>query len=208
MQKVITINLNGSVYQLDENAYQELRAYLDQADERLEAYPDRREIVADLEQAVGERCARVLGPGKSVVTKAEIDRILAEIGPVDTGTSGASQEARAASGQSSAPPQPRRLFQIREGAMLSGVCNGIGAYFNIDATIIRILFVALTLASGGAWIAVYLILMFLIPYAKTSEELAAAQGPFEGVPYRVQEVVEKIKDKLTVWPFKWGRRVS
>jgi len=205
MQRVVTINLNGAVYQLDENAYQGLRDYLDEARSRLESNLDRGEIIGDLEQAIGDRCARVLGPGKAVVTKAEIDRILAEIGPVEAGAPG---ESRSASGPGSRDGQPKRLYQIREGAMLSGVCNGIGAYLNIDPTIIRIAFVALTFFTGGAWIATYLLLMFLVPYAKTSDQLAAAQGPSEGLPYRIQEVVEKIKGKLTAVPFRWRKRTS
>jgi phage shock protein PspC (stress-responsive transcriptional regulator) len=204
MQRVVTINLNGAVYQLDENAYQELRDYLDEARARLESNLDRGEIIGDLEQAIGDRCARVLGPGKAVVAKTEIDRILSEIGPVEAGANG---ESRSASGSRS-DGQPKRLYQIREGAMLSGVCNGIGAYLNIDPTIIRIAFVALTFFTGGAWIAAYLLLMFLIPYAKTSDQLAAAQGPSEGLPYRIQEVVEKIKGKLTGVPFRWRKRTS
>ncbi len=41
MQKVITINLNGNAYQLDETGYDALRAYLDHADAQLGANPDK-----------------------------------------------------------------------------------------------------------------------------------------------------------------------
>jgi phage shock protein PspC (stress-responsive transcriptional regulator) len=51
---------------------------------------------------------------------------------------------------------PKRLYQIREGAMLSGVCMGIAAYLNIDVTVVRIVFVLLTLLTGGIWILVYI----------------------------------------------------
>ena len=43
MQKVITINLNGNAYQLDETGYEALRAYLDQAGARLAGNPDGRD---------------------------------------------------------------------------------------------------------------------------------------------------------------------
>src|SRR5262249_48718950 len=61
MQKVITINLNGNAYQLDEAGYEALVAYLDRAERQLRDNPDRAEILADLEQAIAEKCLRYLG---------------------------------------------------------------------------------------------------------------------------------------------------
>ena len=85
MQKVITINLNGNAYQLDEAGYEALRAYLAEAEAQLGGNPDALEIIRDLEQSIAEKCQRHLGPGKSVVTTAEIEQMLREIGPVDSG---------------------------------------------------------------------------------------------------------------------------
>ena len=85
MQKVITINLNGNAFQLDEHGYEALRAYLEHAEAQLGGNPDASEIIRDLEQSVAEKCQRLLGPGKSVVTTAEITQILREIGPVENG---------------------------------------------------------------------------------------------------------------------------
>ena len=98
---------------------------------------------------------------------------------------------------------PRRLYQIREGAMLSGVCNGLAAYFNLDPTIVRVAFVVsavleMAITDDPPWMTVmiYVLLVFIVPYAKTSEQLAAAQGTSEGIPYRVQGVVERVKAKF------------
>ena len=95
MQKVITINLNGNAFQLDEDGYEALRAYLAEAGARLGGNPDASEILRDLEQSIAEKCQRHLGPGKSVVTTAEVDQMLREIGPVDS-----------SAGASHVPPPP------------------------------------------------------------------------------------------------------
>jgi phage shock protein PspC (stress-responsive transcriptional regulator) len=192
MQKVITINLNGNAYQLDEPGYDALHSYLENAAARLANNPDRAEILDDLEQAMAERCRRYLGSGKTVVSVKEIERILGEIGPVDAAAAPGSVPDGAA----------RRLYQIREGAMISGVCNGLGAYFNIDPTFVRIAFV-LTALFHGVGVLAYLVLMLLVPYASSSEDLAA-QGWNTGLPYRVQRFVEKLREKLTTKP--WGRK--
>ena len=196
MQKVITINLNGNAFQLDEEGYEALRAYLAEAGARLGGNPDASEILRDLEQSIAEKCQRHLGPGKSVVTTAEIEQMLREIGPVDSSAGGPSAP--------SASPQPKRLYQIREGAVVSGVANGLAAYFNIDPTIVRVVWVmAAVLEASRAdrppmlTIGLYVLLMFIVPYAKTSEERAAAQGAAQTLPYKLQHAVEKVKATFT-----------
>ena len=73
--------------------------------------------------------------------------------------------------------------------MLSGVCTGLAAYFNIDVTIVRIAFVVLTLLTTGIWILVYVGMMLVVPFANTGEEYAAAAG----APFNAQEVVDRAK---------------
>ena len=72
MQKVVSISLNGIAYQLEEPGYNQLRTYLERAESRLKDSPDRTEVMNDLEQAIGEKCARCLSPHKTVVNEAEI----------------------------------------------------------------------------------------------------------------------------------------
>jgi phage shock protein PspC (stress-responsive transcriptional regulator) len=204
MHKVIVINLNGNAYQVDEVGYDTLRGYLDGAERQLNANPDLAEIMADLEQAIGEKCQRFLGPHKTVVSAAEVEQILAEMGPVDAasgegaghasgGDTGTAQE-QAGSQKTRADAGPaKRLYQIRDGAMISGVCNGLAAYFNIDVTIIRIVFVILAVITKGVWVAVYFVMMFVVPHATTSEEHAEAQG----LPFNARELIDQAKQNFS-----------
>ena len=66
MNKVITINLNGNAYQLEDRGYDALRAYLDNAARRLEGNPDKDEIVADIEQAIADKFRALLSATKTV----------------------------------------------------------------------------------------------------------------------------------------------
>ncbi len=83
----------------------------------------------------------------------------------------------------------RRLYLIREGAAIAGVCKGLGAYLNIDVSIIRLLFIVLTILTGGVWILIYLVMMFVVPYAQTSEQHAAAHG----WPFNAEELIARAK---------------
>lgn len=73
--------------------------------------------------------------------------------------------------------------------MLTGLCNGIAAYFNLDVTLVRVAFVILAVLTKGVWILVYAVLSFVIPYAKTSEELAAARGR----PFTAKNLIDQAK---------------
>ena len=205
MRRVITASLNGNAYQIEDDAYAVLAAYLEDAARALANDPDKAEIIADVEQAIADKCARYLSPHKSVIARAEIDQILTEMGPVDAGSpsagpsvadaASAAPGAQAKSAAGGAGPDPagtaRRLYQISDGALISGVCNGLAAYFAIDVTLVRVLFVALVFLTGGMAIVAYLVLMFVVPYAKTSEEHAAARG----IPFNARTLVEGAKQK-------------
>jgi phage shock protein PspC (stress-responsive transcriptional regulator) len=218
MQKVITINLNGNAYQLDERGYDSLLVYLRCAEDALADDPDRAEILADIEQAIAEKCQRYLGPQKSVVMTDEVDQIIKEMGPVEGAARAAakpsSDEAgRASSGASGQTGRGanthRRLYLIHEGQMLAGVCNGVAAYLNVDVTIIRIVFVGLALLTKGFWILAYFILAFVIPSANTSEERAAAQG----LPFNAQELIDQAKRNYSEftqkhWNWDWHWRAD
>jgi len=57
-----------------------------------------------------------------------------------------------------------RLVRIHEGKMLAGVCMGLATYFNIDVTIMRLIWVIVTLSSGGLGILAYIFFMIVLPY--------------------------------------------
>ena len=60
----------------------------------------------------------------------------------------------------------KRLYRSRNDRMLNGVCGGLGDYFGIDATIVRLIFVAIAVFSAGIGMAVaYLVLAVVIPEA-------------------------------------------
>ena len=195
MNTVIIINLNGNAFHLEEPGFQSLRAYLERAQAQLKDNPDKAEIMADLEQAIADKCAHFLRPHKNVISAAEIGEVLKEMGPVqsenaaDAGAAASNTPNAGTKSGAAAPDAPKRLYQIREGAMLSGVCTGLAAYLNIDVTIVRIAFVLLALLTTGVWILVYLIMMLVVPFANTGEEYAAAAG----APFNAQEVIDRAK---------------
>ena len=56
----------------------------------------------------------------------------------------------------------KRLYRSRDERMIWGICDGLGKYFDIDPTIVRVIAVV-TLIFGGWSILAYIILRFVIP---------------------------------------------
>jgi phage shock protein PspC (stress-responsive transcriptional regulator) len=213
MNKVIAINLGGNAYQLEEAGYDALRAYLESAAARLKDNPDRDEIVSDIERAIAEKFRALLAGHKNVVETREVNAVINEMGPIETGAgpavSGAQNPGNASRPDAPVEEQPkngqRRFYRITDGAMLAGVCNGIGAYFNVDPTFVRLAFVFSTIFWGSG-LMVYIVLALVVPEAVTPEEKAAASGS----PATSQEFIRRAKegyyDAMKGFPDSHARR--
>ncbi len=59
-------------------------------------------------------------------------------------------------------PEPKRLYRSRSDRVLGGVCGGLAAYLGVDAVIVRVVTVALTVA-GGLGLALYVAALLLVP---------------------------------------------
>jgi phage shock protein C len=56
----------------------------------------------------------------------------------------------------------RKLYRSRNKRQLAGVCGGLSEYFNIDVTLIRVLFVVFAVL-GGPGLLLYLVLWIVVP---------------------------------------------
>ncbi len=188
MRRVITISLNGNAYALEDDAADALGTYLDQARRALDHNADRVEILSDLEQAIADKSQRFLGSHKTVLNRTEIEQILAEMGPVDGGST--TEADAVTSGAASGPSSPRRhtLYRIRQEQKIGGVCSGLAAYFGWDVTWVRLAFLVFGLVWGITGV-LYLALMIIVPVAETPEELAAAYGE----PFNARELIERAR---------------
>jgi phage shock protein PspC (stress-responsive transcriptional regulator) len=162
VDKTFLIELNGhpEPYRLDANAYQRLERYLERAASRLRVDPDQAEILGDIERSVGDKLAALLASGDRLVTVADIDGVLEQVGAVETGP----EPPPAATVK---PPRPRRLQRIRTSQKVAGVCAGIAAYSQLDVDWVRTFFLFATVLTAGAFGLVYVALAFILPVAES-----------------------------------------
>ena len=62
----------------------------------------------------------------------------------------------------------KKLYRSTKNSMIAGVCGGVGEYFNIDPTIVRLLAVLLIFAEGIG-ILLYIIAWIIVPRAEVIE---------------------------------------
>ena len=75
----------------------------------------------------------------------------------------------------------KQLYRSKDDRMITGVCGGLGDYFDIDPTIIRLIFVFGTVFTGSGLFWAYLVMALIIPEEPTASE-AVVEGSVEEMP--------------------------
>lgn len=84
------------------------------------------------------------------------------------------------------PPQ-KRLHRSSDNRMLLGVCGGLGDYFDIDATLIRVVF-AIAMLAFGSGLLVYVVLAFIMPAQEMLES-----PPRDAARSTIDEAADEIR---------------
>lgn len=64
--------------------------------------------------------------------------------------------------------ETKKLYRSEKNKVLAGVCGGLGEYFNVDATLVRLVWMLVVILSGFfPGVVVYIIAIFIIPSENT-----------------------------------------
>jgi phage shock protein C len=84
----------------------------------------------------------------------------------------------------------KRLYRDKSNEMIAGVCSGIANYLDVDATVIRLVFVLFTfIGGGGLWI--YIILAIIMPVQPESADAVSGE---EKISMLNESEVEKAQE--------------
>lgn len=199
MKKTISINISGFVFNIEEEAYDQLRQYLKNIRKNFNNEDEREEIMADIEARIAELFQERISPIKEVIDEKDIEDIATIMGnPEDFSTDeesdNTSEERKYESTTDEQPP--KRLFRDKDNASIGGVCAGLSHYLNLDIFVVRLLFVVLTLTIGSG-ILLYIILLIVIPEAKTTADKIQMKGQsvnLENIKTHVNNIKDSIAD--------------
>lgn len=171
MKKMVSINLAGMLFHINEDAYQKLSAYLESVSRK---FPDdeRQEVLQEIEARVAELLSGMLTGQKQVVDLQQVDEVIRILGDPEEFEASQQQESK---NKESTMSHNKRLYRDPDNRVLGGVCGGLGSYFNIDPVLFRLLFVVIFLVFGTGLI-IYLILWLITPEATTMAQKMDMRG--------------------------------
>jgi len=185
MNKTVNINLASTFFHIDENAYQILERYLRKLKEGFKDTAGGEEILQDIEARIAELFQDLKTNPDYVINTADVEKIIGIMGEPETVLSeediNTSQEKI-----------HRKLYRDPEDKYIGGVAAGLGHYFKIDATWIRLIWLFLALFSGGVFTLIYILFWILVPLAKTTGDLLRMKGE----PVNIATIKKKIKEEF------------
>ncbi len=193
MNKTVTINISGIIFNIEEDAYETLKNYLSNIKKHFQHEEGCDEIVADIEARLSELLKSKTNVGKQVLLSTDVNEVIGVMGkPEDFGETTSSNETKEEthSQQSHYSNKRRRVFRDPESKVLGGVCSGIANYFDADPLWIRLALVIMFFGFGSGFL-LYIVLWIIIPEAKTTAEKLEMRGE----PVDVNTISKTIKDE-------------
>ena len=175
MKKVVNVGIGGRGFTMDEDAYNRLNSYLEKFRAKAGMGIQTREVMDDLESRIAELFGERLNSFRDVVDIETVNRVISQLGMPD-GQPFTENECGGAECCYGEPVRPvKKFFRNPDNKVLGGVCSGLAGYLNVDAVLIRVIFiVAFFLGSAGFWI--YIILWIIAPLAVTPVQKCEMYG--------------------------------
>ncbi|WP_025124424.1 PspC domain-containing protein [Myroides odoratimimus] len=188
MNKTLTINIAGSVFHIDENAYLKLDQYL-KAIKRSFPKEEQDEIIHDIEIRIAELFSENITDSNQVITIADVDRVISIMGSPEDYI--IDEEPTAKTETKYVYTGTKKLYRDGENAMVGGVLAGLGHYFKIDTVWMRIIFMILVLFYGTG-VLLYLILWIIVPEAKTTSQILEMKRE----PINISTIEKKVMENV------------
>ena len=193
MNKTVNINLAGIFFHIDEDAYLKLQRYLEAIKRSFTNSEGRSEIIADIEARIAELFNERVQNDKQVIRIKEVDEVISIMGqPEDYLVDDEifEDEPQTNYQNKTKTEFSKKLFRDTDNSYIGGVASGLGHYLGLDAIWVRLLWILLTLGSGGTFIFIYILFWILVPEAITTADKLTMTGE----PVNISNIEKKIKD--------------
>lgn len=210
MKKTFTANLNGIVFHIEEDAYDQLQRYLANIRAKFSGSTEAEEIMADIESRVAELFTERLQGGRQAVNMADVDHVKQVMGQPEDYVDDDGGESTADRGAAGAPGngqrRHKRLFRDPDDRWVGGVIGGVANYFGSDPLWFRIAFIVVVVAGWGSPVLLYCLLWILVPEATTAAEKLEMNGEpvtVDNIKRMFDEGAEKVAGDARAMGRKW-----
>jgi len=176
MKKTITVNLNGRVFTMDEDAYRLLDNYLNNLRIYFRKEEGGSEIIADFEARIEELLSEKTRLGYQVITIEHVEEVIARVGKPGDFTDKEDAEEEKQTYFTESKEVKKKFFRNIDDKMFGGICSGIAAYFGWDVVAVRIIFIILIFATSFWIVPFYLLAWIIFPAACTAEQKLQMSG--------------------------------
>lgn len=213
MNKTVNINLAGTFFHIDEDAYGKLSRYLEAIKKSLSDPQGGDEIIRDIEARIAELFSEKLESNSHVITLKEVDQVIKIMGqPEDYMVDEEIFEDAPPSSKHRYSSSHKQLFRDVDNKFIGGVSSGLGNYLGIDAIWLRLLWVLLTVFSGGGFIVIYILFWILVPAAESTADKLKMMGEpvnISNIEKKFKEGYDNVADKVKGVDYdKYGRKVK
>lgn len=201
MKKTLTVNISGVVFHIDEDAYIVLSRYLERITKHFRGEEGGDEIISGIENRIAEMFREKQKGQLQVVSIEDVKEVIAQLGEpaqMSEGEEGHGGNRKNKDRDMDDEPASKQLFRDPDNKYIGGVCAGLGAYFHIDPTWVRLVFV-LFLFLYASSILVYIILWIVIPRARTTADRLSMRGEkinLSSIEKSIREDLQDIKKNL------------
>ncbi len=183
MKKVVKISIGNLAFTVEQEAYYAIKGYLEEVQDYYENVENNKEILEGIEERMAELFVEKCGVG-GVVSLSVVNDVADILGRPEVFAE--ESDVRPSGFENTKGRVPKKLYRDPDNKVLGGVCSGLAAYFAIDVTLVRVLYVIfffgfsflgiVHLGAPSFLLLAYIIMWLVIPEARTVEQKCAMYG--------------------------------
>lgn len=169
MKKVIEVSIGGINFSMEEDAYQKMYEYLRRFEKTIPSEIDAKEVMEDVETRVAEIFQKEKKFSNQVVDMQLVQIVIDHLGEIESESAAPDENVSDGYNGYKNPAGytvgEKKMYRDCDHKIIGGVCSGLAAYFDVDVTLIRVLF-AFTAFFYGITVFLYIILWLAMPKAR------------------------------------------
>ncbi|MDC1363402.1 PspC domain-containing protein [Flavobacteriaceae bacterium] len=215
MKKTVNINLAGTFFHIDEDAFAKLSRYLEAVKKSISDPVGGDEIIQDIEARIAELFSEKLEINTQVISTRELDAIIEIMGqPEDYIMDEGATQTNSASGNQTKgeTTSNKQLFRDSDNKFIAGVCSGLGHYLGLETIWVRLFWILLTFITSGFGIIAYILFWILVRAAETTSEKLKMTGEpinISNIEKKFNEGYQKVSQNIKNVDYdKYGEKIK
>ena len=215
MKKTVNINLAGTFFHIDEDAFAKLSRYLEAVKKSISDPVGGDEIIQDIEARIAELFSERLEINTQVISTRELDAIIKIMGqPEDYIMDEDATQTNSATGNQTRGETTinKQLFRDSDNKFIAGVCSGLGHYLGLEVIWVRLFWIFLSFVTTGFGVIAYLLFWILVPGAETTSEKLKMTGEpinISNIEKKFNEGYQKVSQNIKNVDYdKYGEKIK